>query len=149
MAGRDRQFLGKKLQVAIEERGQILGRLGEAVMSEHLPGDTRVGAAGDLDGREIVLDAKARPKAPAQGTLAGTTGGEERSIDVEEEEFLVQGERMWALLAGWQDRAVGRVLNLTLNRNLNPCRESKIKITIKSKKEQCCLLCRYKGHTPC
>ena len=73
------------MQVTIEKRGEILGGFGQAVRGEHLAGDAGIGAAGDLDRREIILEAKARLKAAAQRTFPRASGGQERSIDIEQQ----------------------------------------------------------------
>jgi hypothetical protein len=87
------------MQVAVEERREALGRLGDFVRSKHLSRDARIRASGDFRFGQIIVDAEAFAEATPQGTFPGAAGSEQSSIDIEEDEFLFQGKN--SLAAAW------------------------------------------------
>jgi hypothetical protein len=83
-------------QVSIEKLREVFGGDGEPMRGEHFPADDGVRAASDLDFGQIVIDAKAIPETEADGFLAGASGSDERAVDIEKEEFLVQAPKLSA-----------------------------------------------------
>lgn len=58
--------------------------------AQHRAGDAGIGAAGDLDVLQIIVDPETFEEAAPQSAFAGAAGGDQRAVDIEEEERLFQ-----------------------------------------------------------
>ena len=92
----NREFEREVMQITIEKLREVFGGGRESVRGEHLPGDSRIGAARDLHRGEIIVDPETIPKAQPERFFAGAAGSEERAVDIEKEQFFVQAPRVSA-----------------------------------------------------
>ena len=93
------KFEREIMQIPIKKLREIFRGCGQAVRGEHLPGDSRIGAAGDLYRGQIVVDAETVPKTEPDRSFAGASGCQERAVDIEKEECFVQALKLAASMA--------------------------------------------------
>ena len=73
---------GEARQVAVEIAKEVIFGIGNAVAGEDLAEDDAIGAAGEVDIREVGGDAEELEQRRAQGADAGTGRGDEGAVDV-------------------------------------------------------------------
>ena len=77
-------------EVGVEEALDIIGAWLDTAGLKDLLRDPDVGLSGEFDVTEILIGAKGVADGLGHGLLAGTAGGQDGAIDVEEDEFGLQ-----------------------------------------------------------
>ena len=99
---------GEVAQVISEQLGNPGIGLRAAVLAEKLARDAGVGAACDLDVAQVVVHAECVAHGKAQRAFAAAAAGDERAVDVEEEQGLFQCAAFVGLRGGFVKAGRGR-----------------------------------------
>src|SRR3954462_13889434 len=84
-----RQLLGKKVNVTIQERRDVVRSGSKFVLVENVHHDSRIGHTCEFDVVKIVFDSETLLQCAFERLNAGAAGMNERPVDVEKEEALL------------------------------------------------------------